>query len=102
METKFVYWDDIYTNGKGEYCTEQHLINSFYKEKKLGNQHIYVSSYNEDDVYTKVKDTWKELEGKTVRCNYAQIFHDNDSLLLCNILSYQYLDIYQIFAILFQ
>lgn len=77
METKFVYWDDIYTNGKGKYCTEQYLINNFYEKK----DDIYVSSY---DTYTKVEDTYNELKGKTVRCNYSQIFHDNDSLLLCN------------------
>ena len=77
MDTKFVYWDDIYTNGKGRYCTEQYLINNFYEKK----DDIYISSY---DTYTKVEDTYSELQGKTVRCNYSQIFHDNDSLLLCN------------------
>lgn len=77
MENKYVYWDDIYTNGRGKYCTEQYLINNFYEKK----DDIYVSSY---DTYTKVEDTYNELKGKTVRCNYSQIFHDNDSLLLCN------------------
>lgn len=85
METKFVYWDDIYTDGKGKYCTEQYLINKFYCDvEEKGNDKVYVSKYDDKDIYTKVKDTWKELQGKTVRCNYAQIFHDNDSLLLCN------------------
>ena len=81
METKFVYRDDIYTNGKGQYCTEQYLINNFYKRNDDG---AYVSTYNDKDTYIKVNDTWNELKGKTVRCNYAQLFNDNDSLLLCN------------------
>ena len=74
MDIKFVYWDDIYTNGKGRYCTEQYLINNFYKRND--NEH--------GGTYTKVENTYEELQGKTVRCNYAQLFHDNDSLLLCN------------------
>ena len=81
METKFVYWDDIYTNGKGQYYTEQYLINSFYERNDEG---VYVSRYDDKDTCTKVNDTWNELQGKTIRCNYAQLFHDNDSLLLCN------------------
>lgn len=81
MDNKFVYWDDIYTNGKGQYCTEQYLINNFYKRNDDG---AYVSTYNDKDTYIKVNDTWNELKGKTVRCNYAQLFNDNDSLLLCN------------------
>ena len=84
MDNKFVYWDDIYTNGKGRYCTEQNLINNFYKQQKLGNKDIYVSKYDENDVYVKVENPHEELSGKTVRCNYAQLFSDNDSLLLCN------------------
>lgn len=79
MDIKFVYWDDIYTNGKGKYCTEQYLINNFFKRNDEG---AYVSGYG--GTYTKVNDTWNELQGKTVRCNYSQLFHDNDSLLLCN------------------
>lgn len=85
MDTKFVYWDDIYTNGKGRYCTEQYLINNGgCDEKQQGEEKIYVNRYDGGDIYAKVKDTWNELQGKTVRCNYSQIFHDNDSLLLCN------------------
>ena len=81
MDIKFVYWDDIYTNGKGRYCTEQYLINNFYKQNDEG---VYISRYDDKDTFTKVNDTWNELQGKTIRCNYAQLFHDNDSLLLCN------------------
>ena len=81
MDNKFVYWDDIYTNGKGKYCTEQYLINNFYERNDEG---VYVSTYSDKDTYTKINDTWNELKGKTVRCNYAQLFNDNDSLLLCN------------------
>ena len=79
MDIKFVYWDDIYTNGKGRYCTEQYLINNFYERNDKG---VYVSEHG--GTYTKVENTYEELQGKTVRCNYAQLFHDNDSLLLCN------------------
>ena len=35
MDIKFVYWDDMYTNGKGRYCTEQYLINNFYELKYI-------------------------------------------------------------------
>lgn len=79
MDIKFVYWDDIYTNGKGNYCTEQYLINNFYERNDEG---AYVSEHG--GTYTKVENAYEELKGKTVRCNYAQLFHDNDSLLLCN------------------
>lgn len=79
MDIKFVYWDDIYTNGKGRYCTEQYLINNFYERNDEG---AYVSEHG--GTYTKVKNAYEELQGKTVRCNYAQLFHNNDSLLLCN------------------
>ena len=81
METKFVYWDDIYTNNKGQYYTEQYLINNFYERNDEG---VYISRYDDKDTFTKVNDTWNELQGKTIRCNYAQLFHDNDSLLRCN------------------
>ena len=79
MDIKFVYWDDIYTNGKGRYCTEQYLINNFYERNDEG---VYVSEHG--GTYTKVENAYEELKEKTVRCNYAQLFHDNDSLLLCN------------------
>lgn len=79
MDIKFVYWDDIYTNGKGRYCTEQYLINNFYERNDKG---AYVSEHG--GTYAKVENAYEELKGKTVRCNYAQLFHDNDSLLLCN------------------
>lgn len=79
MDIKFVYWDDIYTNGKGIYCTEQYLINNFYERNDEG---AYVSEHG--GTYTKVENAYEELQGKTVRCNYAQLFHNNDSLLLCN------------------
>ena len=49
MDNKFVYWDDIYTNGKGKYCTEQYLVNNFYKRNDEG---AYVSTYNDKDTYT--------------------------------------------------
>ena len=81
MDIKFVYWDDIYTNGKGRYCTEQYLINNFYKRNDEG---AYTRDYADEGIYTKVENVYDELKGKTVRCNYAQLFHDNDSLLLCN------------------
>lgn len=79
MDIKFVYRDDIYTNGKGRYCTEQYLINNFYERNDEG---AYVSEHG--GTYTKVENAYEELQGKTVRCNYAQLFHNNDSLLLCN------------------
>ena len=44
METKFVYWDDIYTNGKGQYYTEQYLINNFYERNDEG---VYISRYDD-------------------------------------------------------
>lgn len=84
MDTKFVYWDDIYTNGKGKYCTEQWLINNFYEDKSEKDDKVYVSKYDDKDVYVKVENAYEECKGKTVRCNYAQLFHDEDSLLLCN------------------
>jgi hypothetical protein len=85
MSNVFVYWDDIYTNGKGMYCTEQYLINNFAKVKETleGGGKLYADKYT-DDIYTKVENTWEVLKGKTIRCNYAQIFKDDDSLLLCN------------------
>ena len=56
-------------------------INNFHERNDEG---VYVSRYDDKNTYTKVNDTWNELQGKTIRCNYAQLFHDNDSLLLCN------------------
>lgn len=69
MENNYVYWDKVFKNEEGRYFTEQYLEhNSYVKE-----QHTWTEVENKD-----------ELDGKTVRCNYAQIFRDDDVLLLCN------------------
>jgi hypothetical protein len=69
MESKYVYWDKIFKNEEGNYYTEQNLEhNSYVKEK-----HTWIEVTDRD-----------ELEGKRVRCNYSQLFRDDDVLLLCN------------------
>lgn len=69
MENNYVYWDKVFKNEEGRYCTEQYLEhNSYVKE-----QHTWTEVENKD-----------EIDGKTVRCNYSQLFRDDDVLLLCN------------------
>ena len=67
--SKYVYWDKIFKNEEGNYHTEEHLEhNSWLKEK-----------------YTWAEVTDRdELDGKKIRCNYSQLFRDDDVLLLCN------------------
>lgn len=81
MNERFIYSDDIFTNGKGNYFTEQYLKNNFWKEGENGN---YIAPYGENEICTKI-EKWKEdLKGKTIRCNYSQLFRDDDIILLCN------------------
>lgn len=67
--SKFIYWDKIFKSEEGKYCTEEYL---------------------EHNPWIKDQHTWTEVEskdglvGQTVRCNYAQLFRDDDTLLLCN------------------
>ncbi len=69
MENKYVYWDKVFKNEEGRYCTEQYLEhNSWLKERHA---------------WTEVTDR-DELDGEKVRCNYSQLFRDDDVLLLCN------------------
>lgn len=69
MENKYVYWDKIFKNEEGRYCTEQYLEHSSYVKE----QHTWTEVTDRD-----------ELDGEKVRCNYSQLFRDDDCLLLCN------------------
>ena len=69
MKNKYISWDKIFKNENGVYCTEQYLEhNSWIKE-----QHTWTEVTNKD-----------ELSDKKIRCNYSQLFRDDDTLLLCN------------------
>ena len=70
MNSKYIYEDKIFKNDNGKYCTEQYLEhNTFVKDECK---------------WTQVENKYEELKGKTIRCNYSQLFRDDDALLLCN------------------
>lgn len=81
MNERFIYSDNIFTNGKGEYFTEQYLKNNFWEEDINGR---YIAPYGKNEICTKINKWDKKLEGVNIRCNYSQLFRDDDSLLLCN------------------
>lgn len=67
--SKYVYWDKIFKNKMGAYCTGEYLEHNEWIKKQYD--------------WTEVEDTYA-LRGQKVRCNYSQLFRDDDSLLLCN------------------
>lgn len=69
MDRQF-YADDFYKDERGAIYTGE------YVER---NEHI--KDYH---TLTKVKCPYEEIQGETVRCNYAQIFYPDSSLILCN------------------
>lgn len=76
------YADRFYKNQAGEYFTGEYL----------SHNHQYDHAKAEANGYTlidyKAPNTWddfhKEMKGKTVYCNYSQIFNTDSSLILCN------------------
>lgn len=67
---------------------KQFYADDFYKDK---NGTVYTAEYIEHNDHikqrcslTKVECPYEELQGKTVRCNYTQIFYPNSNMILCN------------------
>ena len=66
----------------------QFYADDFYKDK---NGTVYTGDYIELNSHvkkrhtlTRIENPFEELRGKTVRCNYSQIFYPDSSLILCN------------------
>lgn len=70
MESKQFYADDFYKNEEGK----------FYTGMYLKNNPCIKSIYT----WEKIENPYETLRGKTVRCEYSQIFYPNSSILLCN------------------
>lgn len=67
---KQFYADDFYRNENGtvytgEFIEHNNYIKEHYKLEKIEN-------------------AYEALQGKTVRCNYSQIFYPDTNMLLCN------------------
>lgn len=69
MDKQF-YADDFYKDERGTIYTGEYIEH---------NGHI-----KERYELTKIKCPYEEIQGKTVRCNYTQIFYPNSNLILCN------------------
>jgi hypothetical protein len=81
MKTNTVYTDRIYKNKAGEYFTGEYLYNHYQIKTEDASKHgykdvkLYARDYAEYD---------RELTGKTIRCNYDQIFPAGAQMILCN------------------
>ena len=67
---KQFYADEFFKDENGTIYTGEHIKH---------NKHI-----KESHTLTKVEKPYEELQGRTVRCNYSQIFYPDSSLILCN------------------
>ena len=87
---KTVYQDRIYKDAAGEYFTAQYLENnrSIIPELIEGYTEISLDRMSWDE-YT------AELTGKTIRCNYSQIFYPNSQMILCNAIPEQFPDMWE-------
>lgn len=69
MSGKRFYADEIYRDKAGKYYT------------RMAAEHCGYKNLEEMEL---VPDPPSECVGKTVRCEYSQIFYPNSALLLCN------------------
>ena len=67
---------------------KQFYADEFFKDE---NGTVYTGEYIEHNNHikkrhtlTRIENPFEELRGKTVRCNYSQIFLPDSCLLLCN------------------
>jgi hypothetical protein len=75
------YADRIYKNAAGEYFTGEYLKNQHGIEQADAHKH----GYKDVKLYAKSWDEYTdELTGKTVYCNYNQIFYPDSNMILCN------------------
>jgi hypothetical protein len=76
------YADRIYKNARGEYFTGGYLAHHYNYNHALAERNGFTL------VDYKAPGTWEafhnEMDGKTVRCNYSQIFGTNSQMILCN------------------
>ena len=76
------YADRFYKDNNGNYYTGEYLSNHYnYNHAQAESNGFILIDY-------KAPGTWEafhnEMKGKTVHCNYSQIFDPNSSLILCN------------------
>jgi hypothetical protein len=73
------YADRFYKNESGEYFTGEYLKNHYNIIPDL------IEGYTEIEYNTKSWDEFNdEMQGKTVYCNYSQIFNPDSQMILCN------------------
>jgi hypothetical protein len=73
------YADRFYKNADGEYFTGEYLKNHHNIIPDL------IEGYTEIEYRTRSWDDFNnEMEGKTVYCNYSQIFYPDSQMILCN------------------
>lgn len=76
------YADRFYKDERGNYYTGEYLNNQYkYNHAQAENNGFILVDY-------KAPNTWdafhQEMQGKTVRCNYSQIFNPDSALILAN------------------
>lgn len=68
MQNKQFYADEFYKDRNGAFYTKMYLTNNILDMEN----------------YKKVDKSSAELQGKTVRCMYSQLFYPGSQMLLCN------------------
>ena len=76
------YADNFYRNAAGEYFTGEYLNNHYnYNHAQAENNGYILVDYKAPNAWDNFH---KEMNGKTVTCNYSQIFNPDSNMILCN------------------
>ncbi len=78
---KTVYQDTIYKDSKGRYFTGEYLKNQFRIDPEAAAEKGYKEISYKNMAWDEFQ---KELTGKTIRCNYTQVFPGDSQMILCN------------------
>ena len=76
------YADRFYKNENGEYFTGEYLKNHHYLDHNAAQENGYIWISYENGMSW--DDFNNELSGKTITCNYSQIFSPDSQMILCN------------------
>lgn len=79
------YADRFYKDENGNYYTGEYLINEYGTTKGYRDIKLYAKTWD---------DFHNEMDGKSVRCTYSQIFAPDSSMILCNNIPEQFPDIW--------
>ena len=75
------YADRFYKNEAGEYFTGEYLKNHYQIDEEHAAEKGYTSVNFDNGNWNEFNN---EMEGKTVYCNYTQLFYPDSNMILCN------------------